>query len=63
LADFIQAVAVAYFIHNQHPEVTPLPADIYAGIVFPVAKIAIGVGLAIGARGIGKFVARLQGDG
>ena len=63
LADFIHAVAVAYFLHNQHPAVTPLPSDIYAGIVFPVAKIAIGAALAAGARGIGKFVARLQGDG
>jgi hypothetical protein len=63
LADFIHAVAVAYFLHNQHPEVTPLPSDIYAGIVLPVAKIAIGAALAVGARGIGKFVARLQGDG
>ena len=63
LADFIHAVAQAYFVRIQHPEVTPLPAHLYAGIVFPAAKIAIGAGLAVGARAIGKFVARVQGDG
>lgn len=63
LADFIHAATVAYFMHAQHPEVTPLPADMYAEIVFPVAKIAIGTGVVVGARGIGSFVARLRGDG
>jgi hypothetical protein len=62
-ADLIHAVALAYFVHSQHPEVTPLPADLYAGIVFPAAKIAIGAGVAVGARGIGKLLARLRGDG
>jgi hypothetical protein len=62
-ADFIHAVALAYFVQSQHPEVTPLPAELYAGIVFPAAKIAIGAGVAVGARGIGKFLARLRGDG
>ena len=61
LADFIHAVAFAYILHNEHPEVTPLPAEVYAGIVFHVAKIAIGMSLTVGARGIGQFVARLQG--
>ena len=61
VADFIHAATLAFFVHNQHPEVTPLPADLYAGMVFPAAKIAIGAGLAIGAKRIGQFVARLQG--
>jgi hypothetical protein len=63
IADLIDHAVAIVVIQRQFPE-QPTPLFTYMpGIIASVAKVVLGIGLAFGAKGIGRIINRVRGEG
>lgn len=63
VTDLIYDLVTLYLVQKQYPDMPQYPPRTYAGVAASTAKILIGVGLALGAKGISRLVNRMRGDG
>ena len=62
LADLIYSVSTLIFQQREYAERAPPLSRYLPGIVTSGAKVAIGIGLAIGANGIARLINRIRGE-
>jgi len=63
IADLIYSISTLIFVQREYAQQSPPLTRYWPGIVTSVAKVFIGVGLAVGAKGISRLIARVRGEG
>ena len=62
LSDLIYSITSLIFVQREYAERAPSISRYLPGLVTSGAKVAMGVGLAIGAKGIARLINRVRGE-
>ncbi len=63
VADLTYSVSSMVVLQRENAEQAPPLSRYFPGVVTSVAKIAFGIGLAFGAKGIARIIDRVRGEG
>ncbi len=63
VADLIYAISTIVIYQREYSDQAPPLIRYFPGVITCAAKILLGVGLAVGAKGIARAIARARGEG
>jgi hypothetical protein len=63
IADLVYTLSTMVALQHEVPEYSPPLSRYWPGVITSVAKVAMGVGLAFGAKGIARLISRVRGEG
>jgi len=62
IADLIYGISTVVVLQREYAERGPQLSQYLPGFIASIAKVALGLGLALGAKGIARFIGRVRGE-
>lgn len=62
VTDLIYALSTMLIVQREYSAQSPPISSFFPGVITSIAKILLGVGLAIGAKGIARAIGRVRGE-